>query len=172
MNDSAPSNAISPTRWKAPHFAVGAGLLVVGVLLGRALFPLVVEKPFLVEKRVEIPVERIVEKRVEVAVERRIEVPVEKIVYVSERAKGGTGAEAFLISPEKLAMWKQIKVGMTRKEVTDILGAPSGVSENIIFSAKGVRITQWHWGHGDKGGSINFAFGGDGCVMSISVPER
>lgn len=172
MNDSAPSNAVSPTRWKAPHFAAGAGLLVVGVLLGRALFPLVVEKPFLVEKRVEIPVERVVEKRVEVAVERRIEVPVEKIVYVSERAKEGTGAEAFLISPEKLAMWKQIKVGMTRKEVTDILGVPSGVSENIIFSAKGVRITQWYWEHGDKGGSINFAFGGDGCVMSISVPER
>jgi len=71
---------------------LGAGLviLLVGMLAGRALFPLEVPKPFLVEreKRVEVPVERIVEKQVPVevikyvdrVVEKRVEVPVVKVV--------------------------------------------------------------------------------------------
>jgi hypothetical protein len=165
MNDSVPTNSDSPTRWKAPHFAAGAVILVVGVLAGRSLFPLVVEKPFVVEKRVEIPVERIVEKR--------IAVPVEKIVYVSERAKGGTGAEAFLISPQKLAMWKQIKVGMTRKEVTDILGAPSSVDGDISINPKtGERSVMWEWRTDGPRGGVWFAFGGDGRALSVVIPER
>ncbi len=165
MNDSDPTDAVSQTRWKAPHFAAGAILLLVGVVSGRALFPLVVEKPFVVEKRVEIPVERIVEKRVEV--------PVERIVYVSERAKAGTGAEAFLISPQKLAMWKQIKVGMTRKEVTDILGAPSSVDGDILINPEtGQRAIMWEWRADGSRGGVWFAFGGDGRVLSVMIPER
>jgi hypothetical protein len=59
-----------------------------GVLVGSYLFPTTELVPYSVEKRVEVPVERIVErvveKRVEVpvekVVEKRVEVPVEKIV--------------------------------------------------------------------------------------------
>ena len=63
---------------------IGAGLLLLGVILGRTLFPLEVPTPFVVEKRVEVPTERIIEKRVEVPVDRivekRVEVPVERVV--------------------------------------------------------------------------------------------
>jgi hypothetical protein len=172
MNEPNPLITVSKTQWRAPHYAVGTGLLIVGILIGRAVFPLVVDRPLVVEKRIEIPVERVVEKRIEIPVERRVEVPVEKVVYVSERAQRGSGAAGFLISPEKLAMWQQIKVGMTRKQVTDILGAPTGISDSIHYSAKGVRMTVWFWGSGEQLGSIYFEHGGGGGVTKVSVPER
>jgi tetratricopeptide (TPR) repeat protein len=68
-------------------------MLIVGMIAGRAFFPLEVPKPFIVEKekRVEVPVEKILEKRVEVPVEKivekRVEVPVERIVYVEKKVK-------------------------------------------------------------------------------------
>jgi hypothetical protein len=68
-------------------------MLIVGMIAGRAFFPLEVPTPFIVEKekRVEVPVEKILEKRVEVPVEKivekRVEVPVERIVYVEKKVK-------------------------------------------------------------------------------------
>jgi len=80
------SDRIARTHWRGPHYAINAGMLIVGMIAGRAFFPLEVPKPFIVEKekRVEVPVEKILEKRVEVPVEKivekRVEVPVEKVV--------------------------------------------------------------------------------------------
>ncbi len=165
MNQPISSEPASPSRWKPAHAFAGLCLLIIGVLLGRAVFPMVIEKPFIVEKRIEVPVERVLEKK--------IEVPVEKIVYVSERTKGVNGAEAFLISPEKLAMWKQIKVGMTRREVTDILGAPSRADGDISFDTKtGAQLIMWEWRTGNVRGGVWFVFGGDGRVHSVVIPER
>ncbi len=68
----------------ARFLLVGLLWLVVGALAGRYLFPEVkvelVERRVEVEKRVEVPVERIVERVVIKEVEKRVEVPVEKIV--------------------------------------------------------------------------------------------
>ena len=56
--------------------------------------------PQVIEKRVEVPVEKIVEKRVEVPVEKivekRVEVPIEKIVekIVESPSREGAGREA------------------------------------------------------------------------------
>ena len=83
---------MSKTQWKAPHYGAGAAVLCVGLLAGRAFFPLEIPTPFVVEKekRIEVPVDKIVEKKVPVEVvkyvdrvvekEKRIEVPVDKIV--------------------------------------------------------------------------------------------
>lgn len=132
---------MSKTQWKPPHYGVGAGMLILGLLAGRAFFPLEVPKPLVVEreKRIEVPVEkivekrvpfevikyvdRVVEKRVEVPVERRVEklveVPVERIVYrdrVVEKSVPSTTAG--------LSAWRRITKGLSRDQVRAILGSP------------------------------------------------
>lgn len=140
------------------YFALAGGLLG-GVLLGASLFPRTLERIVYrdVEKPVPYPVEKIVEKRVPYEVikyqdrdvVRVVEKPVIKFVeiplrvdvrYVSENARDASGKNTFVISPEKLAMWRQIKAGMSRKEVVDILGPPTsqpttygGSSGYVIF---------------------------------------
>lgn len=75
-----------PTSRPFGQILAFAGVLVVGLLIGRQIFPKEVHIVHEVEKRVEVPVHREVEKRVEVPVDRivekRIEVPVEVIKYV------------------------------------------------------------------------------------------
>ena len=92
MHEPLDQNRMSKTQWKAPHYGAGAGILMLGLIAGRAFFPLEIPRPFIVEKekRVEVPFERIVEKRVpfevikyvDRIVEKRVEVPVEKRVEV------------------------------------------------------------------------------------------
>lgn len=140
---------MSKTQWKAPHYGAGAGILVLGLIAGRAFFPLEIPRPFVVEKekRVEVPVERvviqkepfevikyvdrIVEKRVEVPVEKKVEVPVvkvvekmvevpvERIVY-RDRIVEKTASSV----PAVLSSWRQISKGLTRDQVRSILGEP------------------------------------------------
>jgi hypothetical protein len=134
---------------------VGAGLLVVGLLAGRAFFPLEIPKPFIVEKemRVEVPVERIieqkvpyevikyvdrvVEKRVEVPVEKvvtmRVEVPVERIVYRDRIVEKPVRSV-----PAGLSSWRQITKGLSREEVRSILGEP--------LKIEGGAIERWYYG--------------------------
>jgi hypothetical protein len=142
MHETQDQNRMSQTQWKAPHYGVGAGLLVVGLLAGRAFFPLEIPKPFIVEKekRVEVPVERIierkvpyevikyvdrvVEKRVEIPVERvvekRVEVPVERIVEkVVYRDRVGSGV------PVGRQAWRSLRKGMSESEVRELLGGPN-----------------------------------------------
>ena len=151
-------------RWKLLDFMLAFFLFVVGVFVGRVFFPLEVEK------FVEFPFYILVEQ----TVERRVEVPVERIVYVSERAKDKSGASAFLLAPEKLAMWSQIKVGMTRKEVVDILGSPTAVDHGrsdggIVVGPNGSLYRRWVW---NTGGAVWFYSGGDGRVAKVDVPEN
>lgn len=140
---------MSKTQWQAPHYGVGAGLLVVGLLAGRAFFPLEIPKPFIVEKekRVEVPVERlieqkvpyevikyvdrVVEKRVEVPVERivenRVEVPVDRIVYRDRIVERSVPA-----APAGLSAWRQLSKGISREEVRSVLGQPSRISGGVL----------------------------------------
>jgi hypothetical protein len=160
MHEPLEQNRMSKTQWKAPHYGVGAGLLVVGLLAGRAFFPLEIPKPFLVEKekRVEVPVERIieqkvpfevvkyvdrvVEKRVEVPVEKvvtmRVEVPVEKIVEKRvevpvERIvyRDRIVEKAVVQAPAGRSAWRQISMGMTREQVRALLGEPRKIDTTI-----------------------------------------
>ena len=143
---------------------------MVGVLSGAKLFPTIREVPVdrIVEKRVEVPVDRIVEKRVEVPVDRvvekivekRIEVPIEKTVikYVSDRTKQIDGKPSYLIDDDRLKLWQQIKKGMTRQQVVDILGPPAGPP----LTGDGGAL--FIWGNGSvhfnsmglKGGTVDF----------------
>lgn len=52
------------SSWGRQHLVAGAVVFIVGLLAGRAFFPLEIPKPFVVEKEkgVEVPVESIVEK--------------------------------------------------------------------------------------------------------------
>ena len=170
---------MSKTQWKPPHYGVGAGMLILGLLAGRAFFPLEVPKPFVVEreKRIEVPVEkvvekrvpfevikyvdRVVEKRVEVPVERmiekRVEVPVERIVY-RDRIVEKTVPSA----PAGLRGWRQVAKGMTHQQIRAILGEPiriqsSGGLEEWYFSAD--RYSSYVW------------FGSGDLVVSWSEPN-
>ena len=140
---------MSKTQWKTPHYGAGAGILVLGLIAGRAFFPLEIPRPFVVEKekRVEVPVERIViqkepfevikyvdrivEKRVEVPVEKRVEVPVVKVVekMVEVPVERIVYRDRFVEKPASsapagLSSWRQISKGLTRDQVRSILGEP------------------------------------------------
>ena len=106
--------------------------LVVGVLAGRYLFPEVkvevLERRVEVEKRVEVPVDRIVERVVIKEVEKRVEVPVEKIVIreVQVPAPVARHPESNDVTKPASA-WDSLKVGMTKSEVVSLLGEPYSV---------------------------------------------
>ena len=154
---------MSKTQWKPPHYGVGAGMLILGLLAGRAFFPLEVPKPFIVEreKRIEVPVEkiiekrvpfevikyvdRVVEKRVEVPVEKRVEVPVvklvEKLVEVPvERIvyRDRVVEKSVPSAPAGLSAWRRITKGLSRDQVRAILGSPKKI-ETIGFEV-------WYYG--------------------------
>jgi hypothetical protein len=148
-----------------------------GGFLGAIFFP-TVETRF-VEKRVEVPVEvikyvdRVVEKRVEVPVDRvvekivekRVEVPSDKAVikYVSDRTKEINGKPSYVISDDRLKLWMQIKPGMTRRQVVDLLGPPDGPPVESYNST-----VSFKWGNG----SVYFELiSKGGIVRSVNPPE-
>jgi hypothetical protein len=121
----------------SPWVAMALWLFAVGLaaFFLRMIFPKVVlvDRPV----RVEVPVERIVEKRVESIV----------VKYVSSDVLAKDGKPYYILPDDVEAMWKQIKVGMTRREVMSILGRPDGEPSNYAF-----QQLAYHWGKG----SIHF----------------
>jgi len=167
---------MSQTQWRAPHYGMGAGLLVVGLIAGRAFFPLEIPKAFIVEKekRIEVPVERvviqkepfevikyvdrIVEKRVEVPVEKRVEVPVVKIVEKMVEIpvdrivyRDRVVEKPIAAVPAGLSQWRRIRLGLSQDEVRDILGEPLKIDAQIF--------ERWYYGkyaYGDQPASVKF----------------
>jgi hypothetical protein len=168
---------MTKTQWKAPHYGVGAGLLFVGLLAGRAFFPLEIPKPFVVEKerRVEVPVDRIVEKQVpfevvkyvdrlvekrvevpvEKIVEKRVEVPVEKIVEktvmvpVEKIVYRDRVVEKSVPSvPPERSSWRQLSKGLSCEQVRSLLGEPSRIS--------GGDVEFWYYNQNFSSGSLMF----------------
>lgn len=168
MHEVDHQNRVTKTQWKAPHYGAGAGILVLGLIAGRAFFPLEIPKAFIVEKekRIEVPVERIVEKRVEIpvekVVEKRVEVPVVKIVEkivevpVDRIVYRDRIVEKPVRSvPAGLSSWRQITKGLTREEVRMILGEP--------LKIEGGSIERWYYGgtfHHYAPARIDFMFSG------------
>ena len=119
-----------------------AGLLwlVIGVLAGRYFFPEIkieqVEKRVEVIRRVEVPVDRIVERVVVKEVEKRVEVPVETIIY---REVPAPPSAPRIVEPSKVANpvspWNSVKAGMTKSEVSELLGEPHKVvsGDDVIY---------------------------------------
>jgi hypothetical protein len=151
--------------------------VALGGFLGAIFFPTVETRS--VEKRVEVPVEvikyvdRVVEKRVEVPVDRVVEKVVEKrvavpsdkavIKYVSDRTKDVDGKPSYVINEDRLNLWLQIKVGMTRKQVVSILGPPDHAPNTN--SPYGVLFS---WGNG---GVWFESISSGGLVKSVNIPE-
>ena len=164
-----------PRTWRKIHFITLAVVLVAGVILGSVLFPTIREVPVvrIVEQRVEVPVDRVVEKRIQVPVDRvvekiiekRIEVPSDKAVikYVSDRTKEVNGKPSYVISEERIKLWGQIKIGMTRQQVIGILGPPDFSPE--VYLDGTVAFT---WGQG----RVDFEqISKGGLVLRIRPPE-
>jgi len=129
-------------------YVIGLLLIGLGFVLGHFFFPKEVTRTVFIDKRVEVPVERIVE--------RRVEVPVEVIKYVERTGENKPGA---LATQEKnayesanpkgnltriaddsisvgrthaqrfMAQKANVRKGMSKAEVEDTLGAPSEVVE-------------------------------------------
>ena len=148
MYESQPQEQSKKVRRSWTMAVTGVGLFFGGLLVGRMLFPMEIAKPFIVERRVEVPVEKLVINRVEVPVDRRVEVPVEvvrvvekpveKIVYqdrIVEKTVFGV--------PPDIAKWRQLSKGMSRSQVrssirwesviTSLIGAVSGVILGIAL---------------------------------------
>jgi hypothetical protein len=165
----------SPKLWRKVHFIALGVALVMGVILGAVIFPTIREVPVvrIVEQRIEVPVDRVVEKRIEVPVDRvvekivekRIEVPVEKTVikYVSDRTKEVNGKPSYVISEERIKLWGQIKIGMTRQQVVGILGPPDSAPD--VFSNGSVKFS---WGQGYV---IFDQISEGGLVFGFRLPE-
>lgn len=109
MTENIGSKRIYINKLKAPAaspkpplrrvtYAIGLLLIGLGFILGHFFFPNEVTRTVYIDKRVEVPIERIVERRVEVPieriVERRVEVPTEVIKYVERTSENKTGALA------------------------------------------------------------------------------
>lgn len=162
--------AVTPPRpEKAPQgggtsfagfLAVGLVWLVVGVLVGRYLFPEKVEKIVtqtvdrVVTQRVEVPVEKIVLKEVVKEVEKIVEVPVEKVVIKEIPVPVPMKAAKKKPNPEaEPSPWDFIRNGMTKSEVTALLGEPASTreeSEKILWfyeeRGQGVIFVRFHRG--------------------------
>jgi hypothetical protein len=170
MHETHDQDRMSKTQWKTPHYGAGAGILVLGLIAGRAFFPLEIPKAFIVEKekRIEVPVERIViqkepfevikyvdrivEKRVEVPVEKRVEVPVVKVVEkmvevpVERIVYRDRVVEKPVRSvPASLSSWRQISKGLSRDQVRSILGEPRKI--------EGGAFESWFYGSGSYMGA-------------------
>ena len=151
--------------------------LVVGVFAGRYLFPETVEKVVIqtvekvVTQRVEVPVEKIVFRDVIKEVEKIVEVPVEKIV-IKEIAvpvpmkpeKNPTNAVA------KDSPWDYIRNGMSKSDVSALLGDPRSVYE------EGDKVT---WYYEEKGQGVLFVrfkagglFGADAVDLWLAPDRR
>jgi len=111
MHEPLEPNRMSKTEWKAAHFGAGAGLLVVGLLSGRAFFPLEVRVERIVEK--QVPVEVI--KYVDRVVEKRVEVPLEKSSPVDR-------LETTPVVTRRV--WPEMRVGISYAAVRAMLGPP------------------------------------------------
>lgn len=191
MHEPLEQNRMSKTQWKAPHYGAGAGLLIVGLLAGRAFFPLEIPRPFVVEKekRVEVPVERVVEKRVpfevikfvDRVVEKRVEVPVEKIVekrvevpverMIEKRVEVPVERIVYRdrivektvpSAPAGLRGWRQVAKGMTHQQIRAILGEP------IRIQSSG-GLEEWYFS-ADRYSSYVW-FGSGDLVVSWSEPN-
>ena len=106
MYESQPQEQSKKVRRSWTMAVTGVGLFFGGLLVGRMLFPMEIAKPFIVERRVEVPVEKLVEK----------------IVYVERVVE----KKVFGVPPE-VEKWRQLSKGMSRAQVRSILGEPRRV---------------------------------------------
>ena len=153
----------APRTWRKTHFIALAVVLVAGVTMGSVFFQTVREVPVvrIVEKRIEVPVDRVVEK----IVVQRVEIPgPERVVvrYVSDRTKEINGKPSYVISEDRLKLWMQIKPGMTRQQVVDVLGPPDGEP------ASSYHGTFFNWG---KGSVFFETISSGGVVKFVTSPE-
>lgn len=141
--------------------STGLVWLVIGAFAGRYLFPETVEKVVtqtvekVVTKRVEVPVDRIVYRDVIKEVEMRVEIPVDRVVFKEIAVPVPMRAEAPVISlASEPSRWDALKNGMSRSEVTALLGPAARVTESDgqIF---------WHYEEKGQGALfIRFKVGG------------
>lgn len=157
--------------------STGAMWLVIGGFAGRYLYPETVEKEVIrtvekvVTQRVEVPVEKVVYRDVIKEVEKIVEVPVERVV-IKEIAlpvpmKPGKR------QPEPVVResgWDSIRNGMSKSEVTALLGEPVKVREEDDKTI---------WYYEEKGQGVLFVrfkvgglFGGDEVDLWLAPDRR
>ena len=109
--------------------------MVIGAFAGRYLFPEVVEKVVtqtvekVVTKRVEVPVVRIEYRDIIKEVPKTVEVPVDRVVFKEIAVPVPMRAEAPVISlAAEPSRWDGLKNGMSKSEVTALLGPAARVT--------------------------------------------
>ena len=158
-------------------FSTGVMWLVIGGFAGRYLYPETVEKEVIktvekiVTQRVEVPVDRIVYRDVIKEVEKIVEVPVEKIVI--KEISVPVPMNPTKRQPEPVAResgWDSIRNGMSRSEVTALLGEPAKVHE---------EDDKLIWYYEERGQGVLFVrfkvggiFGGDKVDLWLAPDRR
>lgn len=130
-------NAKNGTLSFIKFLSLGIIWLLIGFFAGRYLFPETVEKVVVqtVEKvetkRVEVPVVRIEYRDVIKEVPKTVEVPVDRVVFKEIAVPVPMRAEAPVISlAAEPSRWDALKNGMSRSEVTALLGPAARVTES------------------------------------------
>jgi hypothetical protein len=156
MREPSPDNLIKAGRGRWWPVLLGAGLFGLGLFCGRLLFPLEVTKPVLVERRVEVPVDRLVTRTVQVPVDRRVEVPVEVVKFVEKPIEKIVYQDRVVEKtvfgvPPDIARWRQLSKGMSREQVRSILGEPRRVEAISAYFEK--------WGYAQDSATAYVTFG-------------
>jgi len=135
--------------------------LVIGILFGRYLFPETIEKVVIktvekvVTQRFEVPVDRIVYRDVIKEVVKTVEVPVEKIVIKEIAVPVPMKTQRAKIEAEPDASpWDFIRNGMSKSDVTALLGDPSRVYE------ENEKVTWYYDEKGQGALFVRFKVGG------------
>lgn len=141
MREPSPDNLIKAEKVRWWPALWGAGLFGLGLFCGRLMFPVEVSKPVLIERRVEVPVERLVTKTVEVPVDRRVEVPVEVVRFVEKPVEKIVYQDRIVEKtvfgvPPEVEKWRKLAKGMSRQEVRAILGEPRHVESISVYFEK------------------------------------
>ena len=178
---SVPASKTEKSPRRAAGFVVflvtGAVWLVIGGFAGRYLYPETVEKEVIrtvekiVTQRVEVPVDRIVYRNVIKEVEKIVEVPVEKIVIKEIAVPVPMKPAKKQAEPvARESGWDSIRNGMSRSEVTALLGEPAKVHEEDDKTI---------WYYEEKGQGVLFVrfkvgglFGGDKVDLWLAPDRR
>lgn len=118
---------------------------------------------YVIERPVEVPVEKVVVKTVEVPVDRRVEVPVEVVKFVEKPVEKIVYQDRIIEKtvfgvPPDIAKWRQLSKGISRAEVRSILGEPRRVEAISGYFEK------WEYGQDPARAYVTFG-------TSASVPD-
>lgn len=78
--------------------------------------------------------------------EEKVRLLEQRVAALEGQSRGGAATSS--VAPDKVN-WRKLRNGMSEADVEQLLGSPSKVESNIVF-------TTWYYGHYPTGGQVQF----------------